>query len=281
MPFADDPVTQLYPPPSGPRPLAGLYLAHELRARGTPGRPFVYTNFITSLDGRISERDASGRRRVPEAIANARDWRLYLELMAQADVVLTTARHLRAIAAGRERPLPGLTGPEAAGLAAWREARGLAPAPTVAIASAELKVPAAALRRVVGPLLVLTHRGAPSARVMALTLEGANVRQVGATARLTAAEILAGLDGEGHRCIYSIAGPRMLHTLLAGDALDRLYLTVAHRVLGGTGDTLMPDDALAPPAGFTPAATYFDPHAPQHGGQLFLSLDRRPDGGAH
>lgn len=280
MPHAETPVTRLYPAPCGPRPLAGLYLEHDLRARSMPDRPFVYTNFITSLDGRISERDASGRRRVPEAIANARDWRLYLELMAQADVVLTTARHLRAIAAGRERPLPGLSGPEANGLAAWRAARGLSPAPTVAIASAGLKVPAAALRHIAGPLLVLTHQDAPSARVMALSLEGARVRQVGASARLTAGDILAGLAGEGLRCVYSIAGPRMLHTLLAGDALDRLYLTVAQVVLGGDGDTLMPDDAPLAPAGFRPVAACFDPHAPADGGQLFLTLDRCRTGGA-
>lgn len=33
--------------------------------------------------------------------------------------------------------------------------------------------------------------------------------------------------------MHSIAGPQVLHTLLAARVLDRLYLTLSGRVLGG------------------------------------------------
>ena len=41
------------------------------------------------------------------------------------------------------------------------------------------------------------------------------------------------LAEQGYRTVYSAAGPRILHMLLAADVLDRLYLTTVPRVLGG------------------------------------------------
>lgn len=266
-------VLQILPRRRAGRALRGLYLAHALRAQGEPARPFVYTNFITSLDGRISEPDPTGRRRVPPATANARDWRLYLELLAQADVVLTTARHLRAVAAGRQPP-PGLREAAAEGLIEWRVAHGLTPEPAIAAISEQLQIPVRdVLRRCGGQLHLLTHRGVADARAQALEDEGADVLRVGTSPMLSAAEVLAGLTARGYRNIYSIAGPRVLHTLLAGGALDRLYLTLAQVILGGAGDTLMPDEALDTPAGFTLQALYLDPHAPPGVGQMLMTLD--------
>ena len=48
------PVTRLFPSPGEQHPLEGLYLQHQLQTRGQPGQPFVYSNFITTLDGRIA-----------------------------------------------------------------------------------------------------------------------------------------------------------------------------------------------------------------------------------
>lgn len=267
-------VLQIHPHGRAPLALQGLFLAHDLRAQGDPAQPYVYTNFISSLDGRISEVDPGGRRRVPPATANARDWRLYLELLAQADVVLTTARHLRAVAAGRQPP-PGLQEAAAHGLTEWRVARGLTPEPAIAAVSEQLRVPVRdVLRRCGGPLHLLTHQGVPDARARALEDEGADVLRVGASPMLSAVEVLAGLTARGYRNIYSIAGPRVLHTLLAGGVLDRLYLTIAQVVLGGEGDTMMPDVALDTPAGFTLEAMYLDPHAPPGVGQMLMTLQR-------
>ena len=265
-------ITRIFPQPATTRSLRGLYLTHDLRGQGDLGKPLVYTNFITSLDGRISERGPGGHRRVPAAIANPHDWRLYLELMAQADVVLTTARHLRGVAAGREE-MPGLAGDETADLVSWRRARGLAPTPAIAVVSAALDLPVARLLlKHPGPLLLLTNGAVEGSRVAALEAEGAEVLAVGAGRYPTAREILAGLSSRGYRCIYSIAGPRVFHTLVAGGALDRLYLTIAQTVIGGSGDTLLPDAQLPSPASFALQAAYCDSRGARGVGQLFLVL---------
>lgn len=265
-------VTRIFPQPATTRSLRGLYLMHDLRAQGDFEKPLVYTNFIISLDGRISELGPGGHRRVPAAIANSHDWRLYLELMAQADVVLTTARHLRSVAAGREQ-MPGLAGDETADLVSWRRDRGLAPTPAIAVVSATLNLPVAQLlQQHSAPLLLLTNDAIADSRVAAIEAEGAEVLAVGAGRYPTAREILAGLSSRGYRCIYSIAGPHVFHTLVAGGALDRLYLTVAQTVIGGAGDTFMPGAQLPYPASFALQEAYCDSAGARGVGQLFLVL---------
>ena len=97
-----DTVIRLYPQPSREAPLQGLYLDHDLRrhAEGL-GRPFVYSNFVTSLDGRIAVPGPTGSGLiVPKQIANPRDWRLFQELAVQADLIISSGRYLRDYAEG-------------------------------------------------------------------------------------------------------------------------------------------------------------------------------------
>ena len=50
-----DTIWQLYPTPARTIALNGLYLSHDLwREHEALGRPFVYTNYVTSIDGRIA-----------------------------------------------------------------------------------------------------------------------------------------------------------------------------------------------------------------------------------
>lgn len=272
-------ITRLYPPPAETRPLTGLYLNHELHRRGSPQRPFVYSNFIASLDGRISEREPdSGRHRVPAAIANSRDWRLYMELAAQADVLLTTARHLRAVSAGRHTELIEIGREPHADLASWRASRGLAPQPAIAAVSAGLEIPAAALRRrCQAPLLVLTSRDAPAARVRELQDHDIEVVPVGSGTSVDGDALVRALAARGMGRIYSIAGPRVLHTLLAAGRLDRLYLTLAQVLLGGDHyDTLTAGPPLTPAAGFQLHELHLDAAAPPGAGQLLASFNAHP-----
>ncbi len=246
---------EMYPHPGERVPLAGLYLAHDLRAR-TPG-PYVCSNFIVSLDGRIALPDPhSGLLRVPPLIANPRDWRLYLEIAAQADVLLTTARHLRAVAAHRHTDLLAVAAePE---LRAWREARGLPPGPAVAAVSETLDIPHAALAKLPGPVLVLTGEAAPRASERQLCAHGVTVRRLPGMV-LDGAALVAMLAEAGHRVIYSIAGPRVLHALCAARVLHRLYLTHALALLGG--EPLVPllhGPALEPPVHARLATSYLD-----------------------
>ncbi len=98
-------ILRLYPSPAAEIPLAGAYLAHDLRQQGgKKGNPLVYANFVASLDGRIAIPAPGGKGlTIPKTTANERDWRLYQELAAQADLILSSGRYLREWAQGAPR----------------------------------------------------------------------------------------------------------------------------------------------------------------------------------
>jgi riboflavin biosynthesis pyrimidine reductase len=268
-----DTILRLYPAPYEERPLEGTYLAHDLSGRGEDNA-FVYTNFLSSLDGRISEVDPhSRRRRVPEAIANARDWRLYMELAAQAEVILTTARHLRAVAEGRQKGLLGFD--RYPDLARWRSERGMPAEPALAAVSESLDIPVAGVRKHFGgPLYALVSASAADSKVQRLQEQGVRVLQAGTGPALDGRQMGRVLREQGWRQVYSIAGPRVAHALLAGGILKRLYLTLATMALGGREfDTLTLGHALSPPVRFTPAEIYLDRTAPPGAAQLFGAFD--------
>lgn len=268
-------VVRLFPLPACECPLAGLYLGEIDAAR--PAGTFVYTNFIASLDGRISQpQPPHGRRAVPPALANPRDWRLYAELAAQADVLLTTGAHLRAVAAGRHGHLLTLADPAHADILTWRRERNRPAQLPCAAVSSTLDIPADALRaRHPGPLLVITGDAAPTGREQALRRAGIEVVRAGAESRVGGGAIVRALAQRGWRRIYCIGGPRLLHALLVDDVVDRVYLTLAQVMLGGERyDTLTRGARLQPPPGFDLRALYLDPHAPAAAGQLFACFDR-------
>ncbi|MDT8405311.1 RibD family protein [Sulfuriflexus sp.] len=133
-------IMQLYPAPSRECELKGIYLQASDIAEPANPQPWVYTNFITSLDGRIAiEQPLNGERSVPASITNKRDWRLYQELAARADVLLVSARFLRELMHGKAQDnLPISTAPGFSDLLEWRIQQGLSPQPAVVILSASL-----------------------------------------------------------------------------------------------------------------------------------------------
>ncbi len=240
-------IARLYPEP-GTQPLAGTYLAHALRERGTPDAPFVYTNFIASLDGRIAQRDAqTGRYGVPRAIANKLDWRLYLELAAQADAVLTSARRLRELATlGRTlRCVADLT---ARDLAAWRRERGMPTFPACVLVTATLDLPFDAMRMLEHDEITVLSAAEPTpAQRRAMDDVGATLVPIAAD-RVGGADVVDVARRRGYRTVYSIGGPNVLRMLAVDDSLHRLYLTHAHRLLAGDDyATLLSGDSLLPP----------------------------------
>lgn len=244
-------ITRLYPD-HAERPLAGAYLAHALRERGTPDAPFIYTNFISSVDGRIAQRDPkTGRYGVPRTIANDLDWHLFLELAAQADAVVTSARRLRELAARARslRCVPDLAGTD---FRAWRRARDLPPFPACIVLSATLDLPYDALRQLEHDELIVVSTVAPSAAQQA-ALDAAGVTHVLAAdspVRGTAVRDIA--RSRGYRTLYSIGGPKVFRTLATDGVLHRLYLTLAHRLLAGDAyATLLAGSPLAPPIALT------------------------------
>ncbi len=262
---------KLYPPPNVSHSLDGVYLDHDIRSLAPPGQTYVYTNFIVSLDGRISETDPdTGVRQVPSAMTNDHDLKLFAELAAQSDILLTSARHLRAAAAGRYLNLLMLDD----ALIEWRKDKGLVPQPRIAVVGQSLDFPLERLADdLKARLLIITTQDAPSHRLEALVREGIEVTIAAEGPSMTGRAIVDVLVTYQFNHVYSIAGPKLFRTLLEAKQLHRLYLTLAPMLIGGDGDSLMVGPRCNPPHGFRLVELYFDPQTPPSTGQLFATFE--------
>lgn len=275
-------LTRLYPTPVAEVEHAGCYLNTPLVPEGHDGL-FLYTNFVTSLDGRIAIVPRGGEREVvPKQSANARDWRLFQELAGHADVLITSGRYLRQLRAGNAQDvLPVGTGTAFADIRRWRRARGKPEQPAVAVLSASLDftIPPV-LREQQRQLLVITVPDSPVARREALAADGVEVvLTTGREGRVTGADTRAALEERGYRTAYSVTGPWVLGSLVADGCLDALFLTTTHCLLGGTRyATLLEGDPLEPAADFRLTTLYHDAAAPEGVGQTFARYDRRHGG---
>jgi len=273
----DRDVTRLFPAPSARMALRGLYLGHGLHKRGSKQRPFVFSNFVSSLDGRIGVTSAGHTTHtVPAAIANPRDWRLYQELAGQADLLVTSGRYFRQSAQGEAQDrLPVGAQDEFADIRNWRLQQGLAAQPDIAIMSASLDIPPQSLqpyrsRRI----LVITGAAADKTRLRELEQLGVGIILAGNGHQVDGRRMISQLGQSGYRSIYSIAGPAVFTTLLQAGRMDRLYLTLACTLLGGEiYDTLTRGGQLTPPVNMQLAGLCHDPWAPEHAGQLLAYFE--------
>jgi riboflavin biosynthesis pyrimidine reductase len=270
-------IRRLYPAPDQEIELVGLYLGHDLRSARTWGdKPFIYANFISSLDGRIAVAQPSGHGLViPKQTANDRDWRLFQELAVQADVVISSGRYLRDYADGRAQEILRVyDDPNLQDLKDWRTDRGLSPYPDIAVISNSLDFPLPeALFQHGRKITVVTSESADRERLGAVREKTERVLIAGRE-RVDGARMIQGFEDWGYRTVYSSAGPKILHMLLAANRLDRLYLTTAQRLLGGrTFATIVDGGALKPARETALRELYLDPHALGGAGQLFMVYD--------
>ena len=271
-------IIQVLPPTGKPCALHGLYLNERLHTRGGPGAPYVYSNYVASLDGRIAlPSETHQTHQVPQAIANGRDWRLYQELAAQADILITSARYFRQSAQGEQQDLlPVGAGEDFADLRHWRLEQGLRPQPDVVVLSSSLDIPVKTLRNYSARRVFLaTGAGNDQNKAQTLATEaGAQLLQAGQGRHVEGAALVDLLGDLGYRSLYAIAGPSVFYTLISSGVLQRLYLTQAHRLLGGTEfDTLNWGPALTPAVHMEPVAMYLDRDAAHVGSQLFCTYD--------
>jgi riboflavin biosynthesis pyrimidine reductase len=280
--LAKQTVIRLYPEPCEQLPLDGLYLNHALHRSGSRQHPFVYTNFVSSLDGRIAIEHVDGcGASVPETIANPRDWRLFQELVAQSDVLITSARYLRELSQDKAQgAIPLSNEPTFDDLHRWRHESGLPDQPALVILSASLDLPLQSLCESMDrPVYVATGDNPDSEALEVIQGTGARVLRVGNGGAMVDGKMLIDvLAAEGFRSIYSIAGPGVFKTLIDARVLDRLYLTQVHRLIGGDSfDTLLEGDLIDQPADFELRALYYDQHAGDAGAQLFGVYDTISD----
>ena len=265
-----DSIIELYPNSGQIHLLKNLYL--QQLAKLPPLRPFIYSNFIASLDGRIAlPGENRNTHQVPPAIANARDWRLFQELAAQADLLITTARFFRQEASNEaQAELPVGMSPEFDDLRDWRTSHNLKPQPDIAIFSASLDIPEESLKCYSDrQVYIITGEDADKEQLKRLT-SNSNLKVIfsGTGNLVNAHSLRTQLAKLGYQRVYAIAGPSVLHALADGDALDRLYLTTAHCIIGGTEfDTFTRGEELLPALHLPLRALYLDQTSPPGCGQ--------------
>lgn len=268
-------ILQLYPQPAREVALQGAYLDHDLRQQASE-QAFVYANFVVSLDGRIAvPRSDDGGLTVPQQTANDRDWRLFQELAAQADLIISSGRYLREWAEGKAQEILQVDDPRFADLREWRQALGLNPQPDIAIVSGSMRFPIPDVLTKNGRRFLVFTAGAPDQdRVDEIEQKGGRVLVAGEDG-VDGTRMVQQMTDLGYRTVYSAAGPKILHLLLAGNVLNRLYLTHAGRILGGDPFASIVEGPLLETAvGFTLNTLYLDPAALDGLGQIFLSYDR-------
>jgi riboflavin biosynthesis pyrimidine reductase len=229
-------VIQVYPPGGDSHPVDGLYLQHDLREERRGARPFVYTNFVSSLDGRIAvKQEDRNRWRIPPQIQTDEDRRLYHELAAQADVIIITGRHARSILQNEQLlPFPYLTPVERCDLKQWRLDHGRGAVPALAVVSMTLKFPGGEIRNTLGcDVHALTGSEGKDTQKRTLTEQGVEVMVPGEQPFVPGAALVEALGQRGLALQYSVAGPGVLNTLLDDGVLDRLYLTRVDTLVAG------------------------------------------------
>jgi riboflavin-specific deaminase-like protein len=242
-------VLRLFPPPGGTLPADAVYDDLAWPAPG-PERPFVAINMVCTVDGKA----AVARRAM--GIGSATDRLLMRQLRCWVDAVMTGAGTLRA-----EEFLPTVE----AAHAARRRARGLAPQPVGVLVSRSGALPRA--RRYFhderfARVLLTTARGAAAldpalaARLDVLVLGGEEVDLAAALRRLR--------QERGIRWLLCEGGPTLNHALLAADLVDELFLTLAPKVVGGPGPTIVE----GPPLPARPPLQLLAVHAA--GAELYL-----------
>jgi riboflavin biosynthesis pyrimidine reductase len=269
-------VLQLYPLPVKEIPMKGLYLRHDLRNHQNElGEMFILANFISSLDGRISIESAEGQERIPEQIANRRDWRLFQELAVQADLLITSGRYLREYAQGKAQDILRVyDDSNLADLKQWRLERGLKAYPDLAVISKSMAFPVPEeLRREGRKVLVCTTRNADRLRVAKIRDQVDDVIAVG-DELVDGSALKESLTALGYGVVYSAAGPQIHHLLLSAGVLDRLYLTLANKIIGGERySSILEGPLLHPAAALQLNTLCYDTSAFNGEGQFFVSYD--------
>ena len=253
-----------------------MYLDADLPDEGRSG-PFIYANYVASLDGRISVPNAAGEQKVPGNIANARDWRLLQELAGRADLLLSSGRYLRELDEGSAQDiLPIGSAGAFADIRAFRERSGLKPQPDVAVMSVSLDfaIPHQLLeqgRRVI----VITGEAPDPERMARHERAGIEIIPLAGVDRPQGPALARALATLGYQRLYAVTGPYVLHTLMQSDLLDALFLTTVHRIIGGGPfASICEGDLLPTPGDFRLTWLYQDLDGPDGCSQSFARYDR-------
>lgn len=207
----------LFPGPTDDVDLAAVYDV----PRGAPeGRPWVFANMVSSLDGSATADGVSG------GLGSAADKAVFRLLRSLADVVVVASGTMRAENYG--------------------PVRGHDPAP-IAVVSRSLDFDCGShfFTEAVARPIVLTCEAAPPER----RAEAARVADVivAGEAGVDLDAALAELAARGHRAALCEGGPTLLAELVTAGLLDELCLTLAPVLVAGAGIRILRGPPLPHP----------------------------------
>ncbi len=263
----------LYPKPCENSTLKGLYLAHNIHKLGTAETPFVYANFLSSLDGRIAVEDIGiDEPFIPKHLTTESDFALFMELHAQSDCLITHGGYLRALHEGR---LGNILQIKNSDLIEWRRSNGLNPQPAVVIASASLNFQMhPSLHEHGQAVYIATGKNANPDRIQYWQDLGYPLLFAGEHEKVHGAPLIDQLSKLGYKSIYLIAGPQMLDTVVRDKQLSRFYLTLTHQLIGGKDfRSLLTGALLGPEGNLNLKSLYYEDNSPPGSGQFFLQFD--------
>jgi len=233
---ASEKVIQLFPEKKEV-PLERLYLDQRLAGLSTEiGRPLVVTAYVTDRNGIVANRDEKKKLQVPPELKNPSDWRLFQELMAQSDVVISGSAYLKRVIASGSRAEDILfqfqPGNKFEELGQWRlEAGFMKRQPDLVFLSHRLdfQFPEGLSGSDRNIFVFTTYTMANSKEAGALADAGAVVVGSGETG-VDGARLIDYLGmGPDYHVIMMATGPSVLDLLLAARRLDLLYVTEVQR----------------------------------------------------
>jgi riboflavin biosynthesis pyrimidine reductase len=292
-------VTQIFPERRQVS-LEGLYLDQRLvEISARIGRTLVIADFLTDRNGVIAKADEHHNFQVPLELRNTSDWRLFQELMAQADVIISGAAYLKRLSASGSHAQDVFSqfepGRGFEKLGEWRLSAGYKKrSPDLAIVSRSLdfKFQEGVLKS--GRRIVVFTTYAMAGSVQAKDLTDSGVIVIGSgDAGVEGNRMIDSLgNGMGHRVIMMATGPSVLKLLLEAKRLDLFYVTEAQLEIPFddplTVQTILPEGKkVSQLKEFSVSHQYLQENVLTENGshisQLFLRYDRKGalDGGRH
>ncbi|MBT5098119.1 dihydrofolate reductase family protein [Gammaproteobacteria bacterium] len=230
-------ITRLFPPTGEAQSVQGLYLRPGRIAGEEGAIPLVYANFLSSLDGRIALAGGDDEQyQLPQRLKSSLDFRLFLELYAHADCIITHGGYMRSLQENRLGNILQL--PEHAEteyLHRWRTEQGLKPAPDVMIISGSLDFPwHDSLDQHGQKVHLATAAEVAPERIDYWREKGMEPLRCGQERLVDVEPLMSFLQQQGYRSVYLVAGPELLHDLLRHNYVQRYFTTISHQLLAGS-----------------------------------------------
>jgi hypothetical protein len=211
--------------------LEGLYLGQKLKEMAAKiGRSVVLTDFLTDKNGVVSKAGKDVQFQIPAEIKNSSDWGRFQELMAQADVTISSGSYFKRLATSQDILYQFEPGNAFEKLGQWRLSDGYTKrSPDLAVITRHLDfdLPKELLSSGRKIVIFTTDSVAVSGRARALRNANTIVLGCGETG-VDGGRMIASLANEmGYRVIMMVSGPRVLDLLLTAKCLDLLYVTEA------------------------------------------------------